>query len=177
MAYPIKHVEHLMDARLTYRRAVDPIGALLHTTDGTNSLDWLLGGSLRAGSAASCDFLIKRDGTIYQLTRLGSGSYHAGRCWWQGAPDNSDAASRALIGIELENHDRVNEICTVAQHEALAVLLLRLAHYFNWSPINVWGHYELARPMGRRSDPQGLDWGLLFWMMRFTTATLDGELR
>ncbi len=155
----------LCDARLYEARQGDPDGALLHTTDGRHSQAWLQGGSLLAGKAASADFLITRSGKIIRLVPRGAMSYHAGVCVYGGMLDRKNKVSRSLMGVEVENADSAGEVPTPAQHQAAAGLLLVAAAHYGWSPLLVYGHYGLAFPMGRRSDPRGWNWGYMFWLM------------
>jgi hypothetical protein len=63
-----------------------------------------------------------------------------------------------LIGIEVENGP--NQYCTVEQHDSTAELIVQLSEAFRWQfPYYILGHYEVALPLGRRSDPHGWDWG------------------
>lgn len=68
------------------------------------------------------------------------------------------------IGVELENLD--NQVCTWMQLDSLAELIvLDLAPAHKWAfPFNIIGHYEVATPLGRRSDPLGFNWG---WLMGY----------
>jgi N-acetyl-anhydromuramyl-L-alanine amidase AmpD len=141
-------------------RRISPVGACIHTTSGVNSLDWLTGGSKLAGNPASADFLIARDGTTYKISPEGRYAYHAGasRLNYNGRIYSGNEVSQLLIGVELECLD--NELCTWQQLDALAALFVQLSVAWQWRwPYYVQGHYELARPVGRRSDPQGFDWG------------------
>lgn len=166
------------DRTLYQGRGLKPIGAMIHTTDGVSSQDWLQRGSRAAGKPASIDYLTTRSGDLIKCVPRGMMSYHAGRCWWGGALDNSDRASRDLIGIEVENADSKLEVPTPAQHMAVAGLLLRLADHFSWSPLVIYGHYGLAIPMGRRSDPHGWDWGYMYWLMAHAAdlVRVDGDI-
>jgi N-acetyl-anhydromuramyl-L-alanine amidase AmpD len=130
------------------------------------------GGVLRDGRRATADYLIVRNGAIYKITPHGHAAYHAGICVWEGKLDTTNVTSAKLVGIELENHDGGGEVPTSAQHYALAALLLDLAHVWKWSPMRVYGHGNLASPIGRRNDPRGLDYGLVFWLMQFTPNVL-----
>lgn len=68
--------------------------------------------------------------------------------------------SERLLGVELECRD--NELVTWQQIDSLAELIVQLSIVYGWRwPYYLIGHYEVARPIGRRSDPQGLDWGSL----------------
>lgn len=71
---------------------------------------------------------------------------------------SGNEVSQLLIGVELEALD--NQLVTYEQTDQLAQLIVHLSLSFAWRwPYYLWGHYEVARPVGRRSDPQGLDWG------------------
>src|SRR5687768_13433466 len=128
------------DRRLYFTRRTPPIGALVHTTDGVNSLAYLQGGVLREGRIASANYLIGRNNEIWRLTPHTGAAYHAGVCRWNGKIDTMNRASHDLVGIELENYDRGTQVPTAFQHAALAALLLRLAHMYGWSPMCVYGH-------------------------------------
>jgi hypothetical protein len=52
------------------------------------------------------------------------------------------------------------EYCTYSQHDSLAALVVELGIDNGWRwPYYLLGHYEVARPLARRSDPQGFLWG------------------
>lgn len=148
------------DRRNCFDRGINPIGALIHTTSGVDSLSWLQRGSAQAGKPASADYLISRDGTRYKITPTGLAAYHAGigSMRFSGHVYSGDDVSRRLIGIELENLD--TEYCTFQQIDSLAELFVHLSVAFSWRwPYYILGHYETAWPLGRRSDPQGFAWG------------------
>jgi hypothetical protein len=153
------------DPSLFGRAVLDREGVLVHTTDGVNSQGWLQGGSAKAGKPASCDFLVQRDGTIIRLVPRGTYSYHAGVCKWEGRVDRAGKVSQLLIGVEVENADSAGQTPTEVQHIAVAALILRAAWHHAFSPLSVYGHYGLAYPMGRRSDPYGFDWGYVMWLL------------
>ena len=69
-----------------------------------------------------------------------------------------DQISALLMGIELECTE--SQQCTYQQHDSLADLIVELgiAHGWRW-PYYLIGHYEVALPVGRRSDPLGFLWG------------------
>lgn len=136
------------------------VGTLIHTTSGTNSLSWLVSGSAASGNPASCDYLIARSGDRYKLQRPGRYPYHAGKSSWQYDEKIyvGDEVSKRLYGVELECLD--TEYCTWQQLDSLAELIVHLGIDNGWRwPYYVLGHYEVARPLGRRSDPQGFLWG------------------
>jgi N-acetyl-anhydromuramyl-L-alanine amidase AmpD len=170
--FEVVDVSRLCDPRLYEARGGDPEGVLLHTTDGRLSQAWLQGGSVLAGKPASSDFLITRSGKILRLVPKGSMAYHAGVCRVGGVLDRGNRTSRELIGIEIENADSAGEVPTPVQHGAVAGLVLAAAARYKWSPLLIYGHYGLAYPMGRRSDPASWNWGYMAWMMAHAHETI-----
>lgn len=172
--FEVQDVSHNTDDRVIGpRRLQSRLGIMLHTTDGTNSLSWLQGGSARAGKPASADVLVDRMGNIKLLIPPGHYAYHAGRCWWQGSIDESDEVSRRFIGVEIENADSRGSVPTYLQHRAVAGLCLVCAAGSLSPKLSVIGHYGVAYPMGRRSDPRGWDWGYMFWLMAHAKETIQ----
>lgn len=163
--YTYEDASGLCLATLYEPRGHDPRGILVHTTDGKDSQAYLQGGSTRAGHPASSDFLITRSHKVLRLVPRGMMAYHAGVTSWRGKNDKTNTASRDLVGVEIENYDRGGEAPTDDQHKCLAALLLLFAAHYPAPPLSVYGHYGIASPMGRRSDPHALDWGYVFWLM------------
>lgn len=161
--YERSNVSADTDLRVCGNRTNSPWGTLIHTTSGSNSLQWLQAGSADAGSPASADALIGRQGTQYLITPAGRFAYHAGRqsIWQFDRVYTGDEVSQALLGIELECLDNQNP--TFEQYDSLADLILYFGTVWNWRwPFIILGHYAVARPLGRRSDPLNFDWG---WLM------------
>src|SRR3954470_22849803 len=136
------------------------IGALIHTTSGTNSIAWLTTGAATSGNPASADYLIARDGQIYKLGAPGRYPYHAGKSRFtiRGITYSGDELSSLLLGVEIEQVG--SQIVTWQQNQALAQIIVKtgIDNSWRWS-YYLLGHYEVAVPMGRRSDPQGFEWG------------------
>lgn len=157
--------------KLFVARASNPIGACIHTTSGSNSLAYLQGGCLREGRIACADYLIGRDGTRWKICPSNHFPYHAGqsRLTYANRLYQGDQVSQLLIGVELEQMGE--QACTYEQIDSLAELIVQEGIVWNWRwPYYLIGHYEIARPIGRRSDPQGFLWGdfmgRLFWYAR-----------
>lgn len=150
----------LADPHVSFKSSVLPVGVLVHTTAGSNSLDWLLGGSYVAGAPASADYLIDRDGTRHKLCPAGRRPYHAGKSWCRiyGTELQNDLVSASLLGVELEQIGFQD--VTYAQIDSLAELIVLhgIGSLWRW-PYLLLGHYDVAIPQGRRSDPQNFDWG------------------
>jgi N-acetyl-anhydromuramyl-L-alanine amidase AmpD len=162
-----------IDPRNIGDRRPSPVGALIHTTFGFNSIDWLLRGAAQSGSPASADYLIDRDGTQHQLTPVGFYPYHAGqsRLIYNNRLYQGDEISALLLGIELECAD--NQQCTYQQHDSLADLIVHKGIDYGWRwPYYLLGHYEVAIPVGRRSDPLGIDWGSLMGRLYLRAHTI-----
>lgn len=156
---------------------VGVVGALIHTTSGSDSLGWLSTGAARAGNPASADYLIDRDGARHRLCPDGFYPYHAGksRLIYNGRLYSGDEISEMLLGVELENRD--SEYCTFSQLDSLADLIVTRGLSFGWRwPYYVLGHYEVATPVGRRSDPLGFLWGDFLGRLyvRAQHAAVDG---
>jgi N-acetyl-anhydromuramyl-L-alanine amidase AmpD len=158
--YNTNDVSGSTDRRNYFRRGVSPIGALAHTTEGRGALEWLQRGSAKAGRPASADFYIERSGQRYALIPKGQAAYHAGVsvAYLQGRRFANDAVSALLIGVELERAGE--DYVTYEQYDSFAELLTLLSVDYSWRwPYTVLGHYSVARPLGRRSDPVNFDWG------------------
>lgn len=142
-------------------RVNSPRGTLVHTTSGTNSREWLQGGSCTQGNPAGADALIGRDGHQYILSGAKTYAYHAGnsRLYLEG-PLADDEVSEALVGVELECTQ--DQAPTFEQYDSLADLIVLYGLIWAWRwPYIIYGHYSVARPIGRRSDPVNFDWGTL----------------
>ena len=160
--YGLSDVSGNTDLRVCGDRTIRPRGTLIHTTSGTDSLSWLQGGSANAGDPASADFLIARWGRVYAITPSGRYAYHAGESIFtlDSVIYRDDKVSQILMGIEVECQD--SQSPTLQQYDALAQLLQFLRRQYTWP---LWypiiGHYAVARPLGRRSDPVSFNWNTL----------------
>jgi N-acetyl-anhydromuramyl-L-alanine amidase AmpD len=143
-------------------RTLAPRGTCIHTTSGANSKEWLQGGSAASGTPASADCLIDRSGRRFWLSPSGRYAYHAGRSLYTLDREyRNNEVSQILIGVELECLD--TQAPTFEQLDSLAELLVAGATTQGWRwPFIILGHYAVARPLGRRSDPVNMDWG---WLM------------
>lgn len=150
---------YLSDIRVRDHRHAGPRGTLVHSTSGIDSEEWLTTGSAQAGSGASADALIRRDGEQILLCPDGWYPYHAGKSVVRlDRLYKDNAVSEILIGIELEQLP--TEDPTFSQVDSLADLMLYYAGRWGWRwPLWYTGHYSVARPMGRRSDPMSFPWG------------------
>lgn len=154
-------VSSTTQATVTSRRTFRRRGIVLHETIGTYSLSWLQGVSALRGRPASSDFLINRPGDIYQLTRPGWYAYHTGTARWQLIQDPDYTINQSFIGIEFENNPQRGQKLTDLQYIAGAALIRALVASHELHVSNIVGHYQVALPRGRKSDPLTLDWAIM----------------
>lgn len=133
-------------------------GIVIHTTEGTNSLAWLQGGSAAAGKPASADFLIDRVGNIFQITKPGWFAYHSGQARHGLYQEPDRTISQGYYGIELEQLLEKQQKVTNLQYISLAFLVRVLVSINRLDLRNIVGHYQVALPQGRKQDPSGFDW-------------------
>lgn len=127
---------------------------VLHATVGSfaSSIDWLC----NPASRASINYLIDRNGTIYQLVPDSEAAWHAGRSAHHGM--DSGAIQHASIGIELVNKNSGHDPYPLAQLESCRLLCRdRIARYAI-ARGDVVRHLDIAVPKGRKTDPAGLPW-------------------
>lgn len=147
--------------KLIGNRTIERGGIVLHETIGYDSLAYLQGGSLKDGRKASSDYLIARNGDVYQITPPGCYSFHSGIARWQGYQEEDRSINRRFIGIELENHPGVGQVITGPMYISCAWLVRRLCSAFPIDFRSIVGHYQVALPFGRKSDPITLNWQML----------------
>lgn len=142
-------------------RSIPRAGICLHATAGTWSLPHLQRREDNPEQRSSADYLIGRMGDIYQVTRVGYYSHHAGKALWRLRPNLRGEVNQALVSIEIESLDRAGDVYTNAQYIATAALMRRLYAYHRIALPNVTTHAEIALPRGRKVDPANLDWAIL----------------
>lgn len=103
-------------------------------------------------SAVSAHYTIDRDGTVYAHVEESDMAFHAGV---SEMPDGREAVNGFSIGIELVNRNDGVDPYPEPQLEAFSALLdeIRARHPIRY----VVTHAEIARPIGRKTDPVGLD--------------------
>lgn len=140
------------------KRSHIALGVCVHTTAGSNSLSFLQSDRRRTTKPSCADCLIDRNGDRHDLIPSGFYAYHVGQGSWNGLNNERNGLAQRWLGVELEQ--QADQLCTWEQLDSLAeyVVISGLARDWRW-PYSLVGHYELARPYGRRSDPQGFDWG------------------
>jgi hypothetical protein len=172
--YPITDYSSAIDPRNIGGGRASASGALIHTTAGANSRAWLSAGSAIVGTPASCDELIGRNGQADIICPHGYFPYHAGRsnAWINGEWCRGDKVSRLLLGYELECLD--DQVVTFAQIDSLSQRICAAARLYGWRwPFLIYGHYGVAEPPGRRSDPRNLDWGGFMGRLYVSARAMD----
>lgn len=134
---------------LHYTGMVDADAALQRMTD--------------AATQVSAHYMIKEDGTIYQLVDEARRAWHAGVACWRG---HEDINSRS-VGIELVNpgHEFGYRAFPEPQMTALISLATDIVARHTIPARNIVGHSDVAP--ARKSDP-----GELFEWQRFAAAGL-----
>ena len=101
----------------------------------------------------SAHYTIGKDGTIAQHVRDTDRAWHAGKSIWKGRSSCNDYC----IGIELVNLNDGVDPYPEAQHQANVALCAYLCHRYNISTDDIMGHYDIAIPLGRKTDPRNYD--------------------
>jgi N-acetyl-anhydromuramyl-L-alanine amidase AmpD len=151
-------------------------GIVIHTTEGINSLGWLQGGSAVAGPPASSDFLVYRNGDIYQITPPGWFAYHSGRARWNLYQEADTTINQGFYGIELEQSQELGQKVTDAQYISLAWLcrVLMTVNHMMFSDLT--DHRSVALPAGRKSDPSGFDFTIFTHELLYPSPDWNGYM-
>lgn len=113
-----------------------------------SSLDWCR----RRESKVSYHFLIGRTGNIFLLVHPDQRAWHCGVSELDGVKDVNDFA----IGVCLSNRNDGETYHKTQLFEAAEVCAHLCRHY--GIPLDrIVTHAEIARPVGRKTDPKGLD--------------------
>jgi N-acetylmuramoyl-L-alanine amidase len=122
---------------------------VLHSTGGwfAGAVSWLR----NRRSKVSAHFVVSRKGQVEKLVPLSDVAYHAGRAEWRGRGD----VNAVSIGIEMEHFDGRQD-WPPAQVQAVAWLVATLQRAY--PGVAVTSHAEVARPRGRKVDPQAFPW-------------------
>ena len=142
-------------------RVLERAGVMLHGSAGTNSLGWLQRREPHQEKRSSADFLVDREGTIYQIGVPGWYTYHAGNCQWRDRRLAAREANQLFVGVEIENVEDGTTPITDIQYIAVAALIRNLLWNHRLPVPNVVTHAALAIPRGRKSDPKTLSWPIL----------------
>lgn len=134
-----------------------------HVTAGSSSLGFLTQGTV-GGNWACIQYLIPRGDnfTVYKLIPDWARCYHVGNAEWRGITNNELA--RQSKGVEIENLANWKQEIDTAQYIKFALIYCYDTALDKMQDYNVLDHSTIARPHGRRSDPQaGLFREVIFW--------------
>lgn len=129
-----------------------PTGIVLHADASStvaSSLDWCR----RAESKVSYHVLIGRKGDIYTLVAPERRAWHAGTSRW----GNTNNCNDFTIGVCLSNRNDGAEVYPLAQVVAAAEVCATLCQHFAIPSDRLISHAAIATPLGRKTDPLGLD--------------------
>ena len=113
------------------------------------------------GVQKSAHFIIDVDGTIYQLVAEKDIAWHAGVSSWKGR-SIGNSVNAFSIGIELVNPSCGKTGLKIAHPPAqlmsCAQLCCNIGRDRDLHNGDVRGHFEVAMPPGRKTDPFGFPW-------------------
>lgn len=140
------------------RNGADIDAIVLHHTasnNGAGDIAWLR----NPKSQVSAQYVLDRDGTIYQLVGDEKRAWHAGESALNGVPTDVNGRS---IGIEIVNDGSGKTPFTEAQYKSLGQLVGYLKQRYDVPMKNIVGHKDVAVPHGRKNDPApNFDWNRL----------------
>ena len=133
------------------RRGHDVECIVLHSTEGAfdSAVAWLC----NPDSGVSSHYVIAKDGRIAELVSPLEKAWHAGVSYFRGET-NVNAFS---IGIEMEHFDG-QEKWPDEQVAACSLLCAWLCYTFKLPDGRITSHAAIARPKGRKVDPQDFPW-------------------
>lgn len=157
--------------RTRCKKSRKPKFAVLHHSAGSKNgdLSWLT----NPRSGVSCDFYVDKKGKIYKLNPAITEyyTYHAGKSFWAGIYD----VNKVSVGIEMEH--RPGEVWTNEQVASCAELCAWLAMRYKWDLTDNVGdfpsHRAVARPAGRKTDPENFPWAKFGEAVRRIVGIVD----
>lgn len=153
---------HGHDPEFKYDERTLPIRYIvLHTTDGTDSRNWLSAWNRTnphsEQNQVSIHYLVQRNGNIYKIIDEEKRAWHVGKSQMQ---DGETDGNSAAIGVEIEHLNEAD--FPEAQLNAVAILVHDIMQRHNIDGKHVVSHASVARPVGRKIDPVHFDWAN-FW--------------
>ena len=124
----------------------------IHATANTTLqgvIDWFN----NPNAKVSAHYTIGKDGKIVQHVRDSDRAWHAGQSAWKGRSSCNDYC----LGIELVNLNDGQDPYPEAQHQSNVALCAYLCRQYNISVDDIMGHYDIALPPGRKTDPRNYD--------------------
>lgn len=128
-----------------------PTAIVLHA-DASNRIDQSLDWCRRPESKVSYHVLIGRTGNVFSLVHPEHRAWHAGKSEMGGVSDVNDFS----IGVCLSNRNDGETYPASQLFEAARTCAL-LCRFYNIPSSRITTHALIARPVGRKTDPLGLD--------------------
>jgi LysM repeat protein len=152
-APPKPPIEWVGSPNYNRRKSPTDITAITIHSTANSTLKGVIDWFNNPNAQVSAHYTIDKDGKIAQHVRDSDRAWHAGKSVWKGRESCNDYC----IGIELVNLNDGLDPYPEAQHQANANLCAYLCHRYNISPDDIMGHYDIALPVGRKSDPRNYD--------------------
>ena len=126
-----------------------PDANVLHATvgEGGPSLSWLS----NPASEVSVQYLVDRDGTVYQMVAEAERAWHAGPSFYAGLSDWNNFS----VGIEMVNHNDGIDPYNPPLVEACRKLCVYLVHKYAITPEMIVTHKMISGAITGKSDPKG----------------------
>lgn len=144
--HPADSIHCCGQTRLGYRFIV------LHSTGGTNSLDWLSTAS-PPSNPVSCHRLIDKSGKIYKLVSDEKTAYTQGPAEIGPLPSQTQNANNWSLSIEMENLNNGVDPYPPAQLDAVVQQVVEWIGRYGFIPIVAHAWIQ-----ANKSDPAGFPW-------------------
>lgn len=131
---------HRVSAILLHADAAADIAASLH---------WVQS----AASQVSYHLMVSRSGEIFQCVAPDRRAWHAG----VSVLDNAEDCNSFSVGVCLSNRNDGVEPYPITQRGAAADVCALLCAHYDIRVERIVTHAAVARPVGRKTDPKGLD--------------------
>ena len=101
----------------------------------------------------SAHFVVGKEGEVLQMVPVEKRAWHAGKSLLEGKEHVNDFS----VGVEIVNLNDGKQPFTDAQYEAVAGIVRFVRSKFPVPDQRIVSHAQIALPVGRKSDPLGLD--------------------
>lgn len=128
------------------------VTAIVLHADASNRIDSSLDWCRRPESKVSYHVMVGRSGNVFLLVSPEQRAWHCGVSEMEGVPNVNDYS----VGVCLSNRNDGETFPSPQLFEASAVCAALVQHY--GIPLDrITTHAAIARPVGRKTDPLGLD--------------------
>lgn len=134
-------------------RGASRVSAIVLHADAARDIAASLAWVQQAASKVSYHIMIGRNGAVYACVNPDRRAWHAGVSELAGVPD----CNAYSVGVCLSNRNDGTEPYPLAQQGAAADVCAVLCGVYGIPVDRIVTHAEVARPIGRKTDPKGLD--------------------